>query len=212
MHFKHTANLWVCLPFRFVSRFTIPPRGIPYSGKLSREKTFANWWKKEKTFADCSRLPRQRTPSPKISRRKLSRIATKPRNSCESFLLRKFNFPLYGSRDGLIDTQKQLPHHWVSHQLADYSCLVPQSTMIISAENTTSGKWGKHSYDVELAFWASLSDLRFLIFALWLERRVLRCVHFSAIQCQEVISIYAHIKLNSVHWIHDVRRSISIRS
>ena len=126
MHFKHTANLWVCLPFRFVSRFTIPPRGIPYSGKLSREKTFANWWKKEKTFADCSRLPRQRTPSPKISRRKLSRIATKPRNSCESFLLRKFNFPLYGSRDGLIDTQKQLPHHWVSHQLADCSCLVPQ--------------------------------------------------------------------------------------
>ena len=43
---------------------------VPYSGKLSREKTFAN----------CSLLPRQRMPRPQISRRKLLRIAPKPRN------------------------------------------------------------------------------------------------------------------------------------
>ena len=32
----------------------------------------------EKTFVDCSLVPRQRTPCPQISWRKLSRIATKP--------------------------------------------------------------------------------------------------------------------------------------
>ena len=35
----------------------------------------------EKTFTDCSLLPCQRMPCPQISQRKLSRIATKPRNS-----------------------------------------------------------------------------------------------------------------------------------
>ena len=34
----------------------------------------------EKTFADCSLSPCQRTPRPKISWRKLSQIATKPQN------------------------------------------------------------------------------------------------------------------------------------
>ena len=35
----------------------------------------------EKTLADCSLLLRQRTPRPQILQRKLSRTATKPRNS-----------------------------------------------------------------------------------------------------------------------------------
>ena len=37
----------------------------------------------EKTFTDCSLLPCQRMPRPQISQRNLSRIATKPRNSCK---------------------------------------------------------------------------------------------------------------------------------
>jgi len=52
---------------------------IPYSGKLSR--IGENMIFVEKTLADCSLLLRQRTPRPKISRRKLSQIATKPWNS-----------------------------------------------------------------------------------------------------------------------------------
>ena len=44
--------------------------------KLVKNKIFA-----EKTFTDFSLVPRQRTPCPQISLRKLSRIATKPRNS-----------------------------------------------------------------------------------------------------------------------------------
>ena len=48
----------------------------------------------EKMFADCSLVPRQRTTPPQILRRKLSRIATKPRNS-RVFSLE--SFPLYGS-------------------------------------------------------------------------------------------------------------------
>ena len=35
----------------------------------------------EKTFTNCSLLPRQRTPRPQISRRKLLQLATKLRNS-----------------------------------------------------------------------------------------------------------------------------------
>ena len=55
---------------------------LPYSGKLSRENTFANWWKiGEKTFTHCLLLPCQKTPHPKILRRKLSQIVTKSRNS-----------------------------------------------------------------------------------------------------------------------------------
>ena len=58
---------------------------IPYSGKLSREKTFVNWWKlrfftkktfAEKTFTDCSFLLCQWMPHLQISQRKLSQIAT----------------------------------------------------------------------------------------------------------------------------------------
>ena len=57
---------------------------IPYSRKLSRGKTFVNWWKHdfvEKTFADCLLLPHQRMLQPKILWRKLLRIATKLQNS-----------------------------------------------------------------------------------------------------------------------------------
>ena len=54
---------------------------IPYSMKLSREKTFMNWWKirffSEKTFVDCSIL----LSHTQISQRTLSWIATKPQNS-----------------------------------------------------------------------------------------------------------------------------------
>ena len=44
--------------------------------KLVKNTIFA-----KKTFADFLLVPRQRTPCPQISLRKLSRIATKPRNS-----------------------------------------------------------------------------------------------------------------------------------
>jgi len=46
--------------------------------KLSREKSFVNWWEKnfmEKTFADCSLV------APKDTERKLSQIATTSQNS-----------------------------------------------------------------------------------------------------------------------------------
>ena len=57
---------------------------LPYSGKLSREKTFANWWKYDFCRENFRRLlafalPKDTTPQ--ISRKKLSRIATKLRNS-----------------------------------------------------------------------------------------------------------------------------------
>ena len=61
---------------------------ILYSGKLSREnfcKLVKNTIFTERSFADCSLLLRQRTPCPKILQRKLSRMATQPRN------LRKFS-------------------------------------------------------------------------------------------------------------------------
>ena len=57
---------------------------LPYSGKLSWEKTFTNWWKirfslrKLLQIAHCTR---QRTPGPQILRRKLSQITTKSQNS-----------------------------------------------------------------------------------------------------------------------------------
>ena len=56
-----------------------------YSGKLSREKT----------FADCSLVLRQRMPHSHISRRKLLRTSTKPQN------LRRFS-PAKVSRYTLI--------------------------------------------------------------------------------------------------------------
>ena len=67
---------------------------IPYSGKLSREKTFANWWKYNFCGENFHRLLAFATPKDatlQISRRKLSRIATKLQNS------RKFS-PLKVSR------------------------------------------------------------------------------------------------------------------
>ena len=53
---------------------------LPYSGKLSREKT----------FADCLLLPRQRTPCPKI---RGENFCVQPQNHeiHESFLPRKFS-------------------------------------------------------------------------------------------------------------------------
>ena len=62
---------------------------ILYSGKHSREKTFANWWKIwfcGETFADCLFVLCQRTPCSQISQRKLSQ-------NCEirkNFLPQKF--------------------------------------------------------------------------------------------------------------------------
>ena len=59
---------------------------IPYSGKLSREKTFANWWKiqfsrRKLSWITCFyHAACQRMPHPKISLRKLLRIATKSQN------------------------------------------------------------------------------------------------------------------------------------
>ena len=59
---------------------------ILYSGKLSREKTFVNWWKKKPDFCgeNFRRLLAFAAPKdvmPQISRRKLSCIATKLRKS-----------------------------------------------------------------------------------------------------------------------------------
>ena len=54
---------------------------ILYSRKLSREKTFANWWKHDFVVADCLLLPHQRMLRPKSLWRKLLRIATKLQNS-----------------------------------------------------------------------------------------------------------------------------------
>ena len=71
---------FVCLVHSWTQALYGAPK-ILWSGKLSREKLsrigkntiFAK-------FADCSLLPCQRTPHPKISWRKLSQIATKPQN------------------------------------------------------------------------------------------------------------------------------------
>ena len=52
---------------------------IPYSGKLLREKTFANWWKYD--FRGLSAFATPKDTTPQISQRKLSRTATKPQNS-----------------------------------------------------------------------------------------------------------------------------------
>lgn len=55
----------------------------PYSGKLSWEKTFASWWKKDfhgQNF--CGLLAgATKRPCPQISLGKLSQIPTKPGNS-----------------------------------------------------------------------------------------------------------------------------------
>ena len=73
----------------------IPESGpyTPYSGKLSWEKTFANWWKRfsRRELSRIARWCHQETPRPQILRSKLSRIATKPQNS------RKFSaIPILG--------------------------------------------------------------------------------------------------------------------
>ena len=53
---------------------------VPYSGKLSREKTFANWWKcnfRKENFHGLVVFATPKDALPQISRRKLSHIATK---------------------------------------------------------------------------------------------------------------------------------------
>ena len=70
-------------PFRFNSSTS-----IPYSGKLSRENTFANWWRtriRGETFVDCLVLPIRCGCDRRFSPRKLSRIDANPQN------LRKFS-------------------------------------------------------------------------------------------------------------------------
>ena len=67
---------------------------LPYSGKLSREKTFAkNTIFAERTFADCSLLPRQRTPRSKF-RGENFRVQPKLTKFAKVFSLE--SFPLYG--------------------------------------------------------------------------------------------------------------------
>ena len=67
---------------------------LTYYGKLSREKTFVNWWKiqifAEKTSMVCSLLPCQRTPRHNFRRENFSEW---PQNHKihESFLPRKFS-------------------------------------------------------------------------------------------------------------------------
>ena len=57
---------------------------LPYSGKLSREKTFVDWWKYDFRGENFRRLLAFAVPkdaTPQISQRKFSRIATKPKKS-----------------------------------------------------------------------------------------------------------------------------------
>ena len=71
---------------------------LPYSGKLSREKTFANWWKYDfrgENFRGLLAFAVPKDATPQISWRKLSRIATKPQNSWKVFS--RESFPLYGN-------------------------------------------------------------------------------------------------------------------
>ena len=71
---------------------------VPYSGKLSREKTIANLKKirffAEKTFADCSLLLCQRMPRPKFCGENF-RIEPQNREIRKSFSLE--SFLLYGN-------------------------------------------------------------------------------------------------------------------
>ena len=73
----------------------------------------------EKTFTDCLLLPRQRTPRPRISREKLSRIATKPQN------LRKFSSP-------------KVFRHTVFEFLIALSCLWHQIASLDFLENKSN--------------------------------------------------------------------------
>ena len=72
---------------------------IPYSGKLSREKTFAriggNTIFAEKTCADCSLLQRQRTSRPKFRGENFA-YSHKTAKFAKVFPLE--SFPLYGNR------------------------------------------------------------------------------------------------------------------
>ena len=71
---------------------------ILYSGKLSRDKTFVNWWKK-KQFSrkkPSQTLPRQKMPRSQISQRKLLWTATN-RKIRKVFHYMVVNFPAWGS-------------------------------------------------------------------------------------------------------------------
>jgi len=71
---------------------------ILYSGKLLREKTFANWLKNtifaEKTFTDCSLLPCRKVPSPQNFTAKTFVDSHKTAKFAKVFSLE--SFPLYG--------------------------------------------------------------------------------------------------------------------
>ena len=61
--------------------YTLLYSWIPYSGKLSREKTFANYDFHGENFHGLLAFTTPKDATPHISQRKLLRIATKPRNS-----------------------------------------------------------------------------------------------------------------------------------
>ena len=77
---ESTPQLHVNLVLRYQTNISFC---VPYSGKLSREKTFANWWKYDFRGENFRGLPAFVMPKDttlQISWRKLSCIAAKPRN------------------------------------------------------------------------------------------------------------------------------------
>ena len=87
-------------PFGWVN--TKHSRELPYSGKLSREKTFANWWKYDFRGENFRAFAMPKDATPQISRRKFSRIAREIR---ESFLPWKFYAIRYFRRGRQIPAQ-----------------------------------------------------------------------------------------------------------
>ena len=72
--FRSPNKLW-----NTASHSPIP--SLPYSGKVSLERTFTNWWKEDFVeFCDCSLVP-QKMRCPQILQGKRLQIATKPWNS-----------------------------------------------------------------------------------------------------------------------------------
>ena len=80
-------------------------RYILYSGKLSREKIFANWWKynfRWENFRGLLAFAAPKDATPQISRGKLSRIATKPRNSRKFSPSKVFRYTVTAENPQLI--------------------------------------------------------------------------------------------------------------
>ena len=82
---KQIAGCQLHVPCRQSSKhFHFRHWKLPYSVKLSREKTFAKWWQiwfLLRKFSQIGRFCSTKVPHPQILQRKLSRIAIKPRNS-----------------------------------------------------------------------------------------------------------------------------------